>query len=661
MKKILLCLIVATIIYSCYSTTNQCKSIQCKILEEENKCVKPIDESTFYLQSCSKENTFCPIDSEYPSEEMDCVDKSEIAYTKFPGMRCSKDNECLSRKCVDSLCYGLAQGEECVDSEDCVYELTCISGKCQLPLKENEQCSKDTDCDLNHGCLNGVCTEYFSKENGEIVTMTKGIFSFCKSGYANKDGICKSLTLDDPKRECSDTSPCDYTDENQNRIILNENCLCGYNRNSSRYCLLGSGEKNYTKYIEKIKSYYNNNQNCHLSERYSLGCLKDKIEGDATIKKSVQQLINKGIWALSNYKMYSTDKCALSIMLPSYDPSQDEPEPIPEKAQCAKYDYKDEQKYCVSSTYYSKSKINVLLSDICEKDQYCNIGGKPNEVFYKNENITGKCEVKTDKKIERYPGEKCESNSDCKQITNDAVFGTCKSNKCTGISKGDKCTSTSQCLAGYYCDSTEQKCKSQLGKNDKCTSSYECENKYLCYEGKCQDVAFSIETGKKINITTIDQVLANYYCEYGLADGNTCVQLISKKYSDDKYKECEFGTECEYLTYPTETTITKPCECGYNSAGKAYCPKVNDKDQSSWIKYYKLIKKQFDNECHSMNRFNCYEYDKGLYDEILVKRNELVNGHLFYNSVTKAEKILSGNYIQKSFISSILAVIVFFL
>ena len=50
-----------------------------------------------------------------------------------------------------------------------------------------------------------------------------------------------------------------------------------------------------------------------------------------------------------------------------------------------------------------------------------------------------------------------------------------------------------------------------------------------------------------------------------------------------------------------------------------------------------------------------------VFDVILVKRNELVNGHLFYNSVTKAEKILSGNYIQKSFISSILAVIVFFL
>ena len=79
------------------------------------------------------------------------------------------------------------------------------------------------------------------------------------------------------------------------------------------------------------------------------------------------------------------------------------------------------------------------------------------------------------------------------------------------------------------------------------------------------------------------------------------------------------------------------------------------------MKYYKLIKKQFDNKCHSLNRFNCHEYDKGLYDEILVKKNELVYGHLFYNSVTNAEKILSGNYISQSLISFVLALIVFVL
>ena len=112
-----------------------------------------------------------------------------------------------------------------------------------------------------------------------------------------------------------------------------------------------------------------------------------------------------------------------------------------------------------------------------------------------------------------------------------------------------------------------------------------------------------------------------------------------------------FGPMCKV---PSKNVITKTCECGYNSEGKGYCPKAHDKSKDEWIEYYQLKKKLLDNSCHSNNRFNCYDYHQGTKDKINIKKNSLEYGHLFYNAVKNAEKILSNNYISHSFISYIL-------
>ena len=51
--------------------------------------------------------------------------------------------------------------------------------------------------------------------------------------------------------------------------------------------------------------------------------------------------------------------------------------------------------------------------------------------------------------------------------------------------------------------------------------------------------------------------------------------------------------------------------------------------------------KNYDNECHTENRYNCYEQDKEEREKEL--KNKIFNGHLFYNAVPCAKKVLEGN------------------
>lgn len=75
--------------------------------------------------------------------------------------------------------------------------------------------------------------------------------SFCKSGYMNNPNrICASLNLASNNVKCDDSHLCQYGDD----MIIPENCICGYNPNGNKYCLLGSGYYNYTRYINKVKS-----------------------------------------------------------------------------------------------------------------------------------------------------------------------------------------------------------------------------------------------------------------------------------------------------------------------------------------------------------------------------------------------------------------------
>ena len=107
------------------SALPECKKLVCQEITKDNVCILPKDENIFSLQSCKNDNYYCFVDSEYPSEETSCIDKATITYTKYPGMKCTKNSECFSLKCESGYCFGLGQGSECSDAESCSYGLTC--------------------------------------------------------------------------------------------------------------------------------------------------------------------------------------------------------------------------------------------------------------------------------------------------------------------------------------------------------------------------------------------------------------------------------------------------------------------------------------------------------------------------------------------------------
>ena len=68
-----------------------------------------------------------------------------------------------------------------------------------------------------------------------------------------------------------------------------------------------------------------------------------------------------------------------------------------------------------------------------------------------------------------------------------------------------------------------------------------------------------------------------------------------------------------------------------------------NKNKDERNEYQDILKNNYDNECHTENRYNCYEKDKEEKEKEL--KNKIVNGHLFYNSVPCAKKVLDGEYL----------------
>lgn len=226
----------------------------------------------------------------------------------------------------------------------------------------------------------------------------------------------------------------------------------------------------------------------------------DLYQGSNDIKDLIGRLYNSKLWALSNNKLIEPPSCALKIELPKYDPSKVEKELESEIPKCSVYKCSDKEKSRAQSTYKSPSDIKVTLSDICDDTTYCSVGGRPSDVFYQNKDVTGKCEGKTVYNSIRYPGEECTKDEDCTKsiYPDDKVLGKCNNNKCSGYIENEQCKSTEMCLAGYYCDTTNNKCEAQSDLNKACKSTYDCKNNLLCSEGKCQDILYLIEPGELI-------------------------------------------------------------------------------------------------------------------------------------------------------------------
>ncbi len=617
-KTFLIFLSIIIFINFQFSKEDYCQKIDCSNSLEKGICVHVVNDTSIF-QECTN-GEICNITFDDPIYNSTCINSTK-KNKRLPTLPCESGDDCLSGNCTDNKCLGKYEGEKCSSVTDCVYGLTCRKDAdgnytCLEPITAGNKCDYDTDCVRESGCLNNICTQYFSLENNmQSKDLNNEELSFCKSGYSNELGICQNLTLINEKYECSEDNKCKYNTSLGETIIIENNCLCGYNPNGKRHCLLGSGDTNYTIYINKIKDYYLFNKNCHLSERKVEGCQKDILSDDKYIHNKIHELINAKYWAKSNNKLIKAPECAYKVELPEYDRSLDkdyDPEPLPGEGKCAVYKCESSpsnNEYCVKSNYRNAFHINVSLFDICSEDFSCQLGGDPNDILYNNTNVNAKC-YSTENK--RYPGEKCEVDSECVYPLNNpsSQFHKCEDGRCSGMDENGICEDNSWCIAGYYCDKYSGKCKEQKEKDEKCLDSKECRNNMICLNSICSEDLFSLKEGSDVPEKE-DLEIQKRFCKNGEVLESKCVTINddSKKVDDDFYNECDFGHNCTYKLFGLEnkTTFELPCPCGYNNASKGFCPHFHEYFVSEREEYKSVLKNNYDNECHTENRYNCYE------------------------------------------------------
>ena len=641
--------------------SDYCQKIQCNNQLREDTCIKI--ESTISLMNPCPDSKVCNTPTEDPVFDSYCTQKESYQFKKLPSLPCNANEECITGECMNDGCKGLSDGDRCPSPSYCNYGKTCRKNgdstyACLNPLKEGEKCELDTDCEISCGCRKGICTKYFSLENFEE---TGGLdydtdFNFCKSGYVSEVGICMNISLKNEITECSEITPCKYEFKDENNkeksLLIDSNCLCGYNPLGKKYCLIGSGNSNFTRYLEKLKKYHLNNENCHLSERTAGGCQKDILFGDEQTLQQIYELVNAKYWAKANNRLIDAPECVFNVELPDYNRSLDinqYPEPI-KGGRCAVYSCKNNRNdgICAKSEYLNEFEINVTLSDVCAENVKCNINGEANEVFYNKTNVEGTCFSNVLNK--RYPGEKCDIDSECIYPLNNpsSQFHKCEDGECNGMEENGICEDNSWCKVGLYCNRKEGKCKKQIKKGKKCLESKDCKNNLICKDGECDEL-FTVGDGKSVPEKESYE-FKKKFCEHGEVMDNKCVSfndLDGTKLSDGEYKKCEYNSYCEYKVNGLEKGRKKyvKCGCGYNKEGQGYCPHFHDYSKDDWDEYKKVWKKKSNNKCHTESRYECYEYDEKK-SKLKTLKNQLENGHLFYKCIECAKNVLDGKYID---------------
>ncbi|MCQ2818571.1 MAG: hypothetical protein MJ252_14985 [archaeon] len=619
-------LILFTLLFSALIQSNlsqQCQKISCSEINNPDTCSISVKGET-KLQLCSSDK-FCSFTMKNYLDQGKCSSSKNDEYKKYPGMDCEKDSDCMRNSCVQKKCKAVGKGEECKTAFECDYGLTCIDKKCNTPKTEGQSCIVDYDCALNLGCLDGKCTKYFSlldgSQTGFVNVHQKGL-SLCRSGYASEFGECQSLKLQKSTEPCDDNNPCIYLNGTE-KLIEPENCLCGLNSKGNKYCKLGSGDYKYKIYIQNLKDYYFNENNCHITERGESACLKDILTTNETMKNKVLNLEKSKIEALYYNQFYSSDQCIKNIMYPDIYKSDT-------FNKCGAYQcIKENNKNCAESIIEGDNlKINLYTT--CTSDEYCNINN-PNIFFYQKENKYSKCSSNLNL-FTKYPGEECSFDSECLSIkSNNQAFGQCIKNKCFGYGIGHSCASSLECSAGLYCDNSI--CVEQKKIDEDCKKTEDCKNNLLCYKGKCQDKIYTFNPGQDVEELENPQI----YCKLGTVLNNKCVEVHEENYKSEP-KECTIGSDCLYKTNNNEDFIRK-CGCGFNSEGKGYCPKMHDHKKDKWNEYFNLKKESFNNNCHTLNRYKCENKNSQKIKNLEI---ELINEHLYYKSVDCAKEVIGG-------------------
>jgi len=396
---------------------------------------------------------------------------------------------------------------------------------------------------------------------------------------------------------------------------------------------------------------------------------REYINTDWDIKKNIKVVEKAKIFAENTHKLKDAGYCVPKVAF-----QWDDSPPLPRynKYQCPTYSCNNTGldastcAYSVNKFYEYGTNITVFLNkNSCKTTQNCTYELPSTQTNWTVNSTCQDIPTPTDR-IAAYPGEKCTSHDMCSKI-NGEHFGTetgyCIDGLCSGIKENGNCTSHKHCLAGTFCNGL--RCEKQQPERGFCLDKFSCLNNLGCLNNTCVQM-YSQKNGTYLEENKAEPTL----CEFGFLtttdQKQQCAQLryLNESLADSKgFMKCTFNEMCNYTTgfhhkNGSLEIYQKPCECGYNSIGQAYCPLAHSSNPDAWRNYFKG--QAPNDKCHTLSRGQCTEQDASQKNAAADLKMKTETAHLFYGAVDCAVQVLSASIIKTGLVTLVVLIALIF-
>lgn len=640
---------------------------------------------TYNLSACSEAGKVCPFKSVTTTTPVSCGPESVLPV--YPGGVCTADTDCIAAAtCVVDGTTKKCKAKKtiCESHDDCnIGQICVVDGQakaCKNQVADDQPCTTadSYECENGSACFkvdetSSVCKKLFSVANGTKAPDalfpsldTDNIVSFCESGFRDANGFCRKLTLK-TTTACTADTDCKYDDntsaqngneeflQNGAEVTITGSCEAGYNPTGAKYCKSANSSTSLTDYITvfKTKVLVDNQGKCHTKERFNCKVVKE----NSTLLKDYQ---TKQVNALFEHKFKGADACVKSVLFPYFQ--------VPVVNKCPKFECAAEAKETCGTATGKRFETRTVKINPCSANKSCTVLNS--DFFDTDSDKTEQCNAAPAKVPTKLPGETCDGDDDCIEVTgyeDDKTtvkkYKKCNASKtCDGVEKGKRCLNNDSCKVGNYClldasatrDPLKDVCADQLDKSAvACKNTYDCKNGLICLSTKCVD-PFSVDQG--VSIDDVDATTKDYACAtgyYALNDVSGKVECAQRFYGVEEKKRaakglvtCDYDTNCNYKVIfkaakdaqpEVSKLTTRPCQCGYNKDGLGYCPYAEHEADN--VKRFQNInnnvKSSLSNTLHTVHRFGGFTDAK----KSPVCKSYWVNP-MFRNSVSCAIDVL---------------------
>eukprot|EP00340_Litonotus_pictus_P001942 CAMPEP_0170523208 /NCGR_PEP_ID=MMETSP0209-20121228/8627_1 /TAXON_ID=665100 ORGANISM="Litonotus pictus, Strain P1" /NCGR_SAMPLE_ID=MMETSP0209 /ASSEMBLY_ACC=CAM_ASM_000301 /LENGTH=312 /DNA_ID=CAMNT_0010811167 /DNA_START=137 /DNA_END=1072 /DNA_ORIENTATION=+ len=234
--------------------------------------------------------------------------------------------------------------------------------------------------------------------------------------------------------------------------------------------------------------------------------------------------------------------------------------------------------------------VEITINGCESENQYCNpSSGSPtcvNKVPFNAGNLPDEFQGQL------LPGETCEDDANCQEVTyyegeEQKKIKKCTSGKCQGNKIGNKCYNDKSCEVGSSCENGT--CTALIKQDQECERSIQCEPTTFCVTlpGSAKKTcakAFTLPDYTALSSADVDKADLPFLCKSGFSyssgsDNHICATRdydSGVEVEDDGTVECDAGTQCKYQVTIGESSIisdSEDCTCPtFSSSGQGYCP-----------------------------------------------------------------------------------------